>query len=222
MSDERRRDRGKGGSSSKSVLVRDRPRKELDGDLGREVSTRDSRPSSSSSSSRITSRSSRTIDDNKEATSSSSKDTSRQSKRTREVVTEKGKISQSSAVSSSSSIAKSKSRDSCRKETDDADYADDTAQPSTSSSLSNPLNLDAKPFDPLAALYSDDFDQCEGLVFQSVSQCESYFNRKEKREKKSAEKEVKQAYMYQIVSYMSGVILRMCCLGNLKPGSFRL
>ena len=74
------------------------------------------------------------------------------------------------------------------------DNENDEVRASTSSA-SNRIDLQSDDFDPLAALYADsqndDFDRCEGLVFQSLSQCESYFKREEKRaEKKAAENEV--------------------------------
>jgi len=63
------------------------------------------------------------------------------------------------------------------------------ARPSSSQS-SKRADIRSENFDPLAALYAEDQDKCEGLVFQSVSQCESYFSRKDKREKKVDEEKV--------------------------------
>ena len=86
------------------------------------------------------------------------------------------------------------------------DNENDEVRASTSSA-SNRIDLQSDDFDPLAALYADsqndDFDRCEGLVFQSLSQCESYFKREEKRaEKKAAENEVSSDLKIRVLQVM--------------------
>ena len=72
-----------------------------------------------------------------------------------------------------------------------------------SSSQSGRVDIRSEDFDPMAALYADDYDKCEGLVFQSVSQCESFFSRKDKREKKVNEDEVRSFMMDRDVFFIN-------------------